>query len=366
MRKIKKSILVFISLTFFLLPIVGLQLQTKARLYTGEGLLYAGKDQEERINISKKDDDYEPFYKSLSSQVNKELIRQGVFYLAKDPLPRRVLNWSLPGHDLSTLEEADIWIENQLAAWGYVPERDETMVRAFGRDFSKPLAHQYATPPVDAPFYTAHNILAGKRGTEHPEQIIVIIAHKDSQSWIASPGANDNAVGTCSVLELARILENYTPRHTIRFIFCNEEHTPWTSVTAAQKIKDSGQEVLAVINMDAIGGKSDEEAGHYINVTRYTTPEGERLADLAIKLNDHFAIGLEQKKYKSDTPGDDDGSFINEGFPWSVLNIGSMPYGDPNYHLESDTAERVDYETARRVVQLTLALVLNLDYNGRP
>jgi hypothetical protein len=361
-----KLILIIIFLTSFSVGGIGSQLQSKAAENSGEDYFLKGTDQGERINISNKDDDYESVYKSLSSQVDKELIRQSVFYLAKDPLPRRVLNWSLPGHNLSTLEEADIWIEKQLAVWGYVPERDETLVRAFGRDFSKPLAHQYATPPTDAPFYTAHNILAGKRGLEYPEQVIVIIAHKDSQSWIASPGANDNAVGTCSVLELARILKNYKPRNTIKFIFCNEEHTPWTSVTAAQNIKDSGREVLAVINMDAIGGKSDEQAGHYINVTRYTTPEGERLADLAIKLNDHFAIGLEQTKYRSEYPGDDDGSFINAGFPWSVLNIGSMPYSDPNYHLESDTADRVDCETARRVVQLTLALILNLDYNGRP
>ncbi len=322
--------------------------------------------QGEKINISDKSDDYESIYRSLSSKINKKQIRKGVYYLSKDPLPRRVLNYTLPGHKLSTLEEADLWIEEQLSEYGYDYQLDSTRVRAFGRDFSKPLAHQYSTPPPDAPFYTAHNIIAGKKGTENPEQLIIIIAHKDSQSWIASPGANDNAIGTCCTIELARILKSYSPRHSIRFIFCNEEHTPWTSPTSARNIRESGNEVLAVINMDAIGGKSDERKGHSDNVMRYTTPEGERLADLAIYLNSHFSLGLEQTKYLSDSPGDDDGSFIKEGFLWSVLNIGSMPYSDPNYHQEGDTADKVDYETATKVVKLTLAMILNLDFNGRP
>lgn len=319
-----------------------------------------------QANTRVDDKKYEKTYKSLSVKVDKERIQKGVYYLAKDPLPRRVLNWTIPGHTLSTLEEADAWIIQQLKSSGYNPETDNTQVRAFGRDFSKPLAHQYAEPPKDAPWYTAHNIIAGKQGTEYPDDLILILAHKDSQSWIASPGANDNAIGTCGALELAMVLSNYQPRHTIRFIFCNEEHTPWTSVTAAEAIKSAGLNVLAVINLDGIGVKPVSQAGTLTNVTRYTSKEGERLADLMDMLNKHHAIGLIQTKFLSEHPGDDDGSFINAGFPWSVLNIGSMPYGDPNYHLEGDIVEKVDFNNAKVTVQLTLAAILHLDMYGRP
>jgi hypothetical protein len=335
-------------------------------LMTMEISMVIGSAQSLQTNTSDIDKNYELIFKSLSAKVDRERIRKGVFYLSKDPLPRRVLNWSLPGHTLSSLEEADAWIMQQLTNSGYKPETDETKVQAFGRDFSKPLAHQYATPPKDAPWYTAHNILAGKQGTAYPKEVIVILAHKDSQSWIASPGANDNAIGTCGALELALVLSSYQPKHTVRFIFCNEEHTPWTSVTAAEAIKAAGLKVLAVINMDGIGVKSPQQAGHLTNVTRYTTDEGERLADMMTWLNTHHALGLEQTKYRSEQPGDDDGSFINAGFPWSVLNIGSMPYGDPNYHIEGDTPEKVDYENAKLTVQLTLAAILHLDAYGRP
>lgn len=303
---------------------------------------------------------------ALLAQVNADLIRQSLYQLSKKPFSRRVLNWSLPCHSLSSLEEADAWIAQQLMAWGYTPEYDQTQVRAFGRDLSKPLAQQYAAPPADALWFTAQNIFAKKQGLVNPEQLIVILAHKDSQSWIASPGANDNAIGTCGALELARVLRGYKPKHSLWFIFCNEEHTPWTSVTAAQAIKVAGLDVLAAINLDGIGVKAPEQAGQLTNVTRYTSTEGERLADLMARLNEGYALGLVQSKYRSERPGDDDGSFINAGFPWAVLNIGSMPYGDPNYHSEGDTADTVDITNAKVTVQLTLAAILHLDVYGRP
>ncbi len=310
--------------------------------------------------------EYESLFNFISNRVNKDRIRAGVFYLSKDPLPRRVLNWSLPGHKLSTLEEADAWIIRQLKKNGYRPRTDETKVRAFGRDYSKHPSHQYAPPPEDAPWYTARNIIAEKRGKKYPDDIIIIIAHKDSQSWIFSPGANDNAVGTCGALELAIILKNYKPEHTIQFIFCNEEHTPWTSITAANTIKESKKDVFALINLDGIGVKSPGQAGKMTNVTRFTTPEGERLADLMAHLNERHSLGLDQSKYQSSRPGDDDGSFIKAGFPWAVLNIGSYPYADPNYHLETDTPDRTDVDNAALTVKLTLAAILHLDTFGRP
>jgi hypothetical protein len=309
---------------------------------------------------------YESAYTALKTRVSADHITKGVYYLSKDPLPRRVLNYTLPGHTSSTLEEADAWIIKQLGNSGYSPRTDETMVQAFGRNLSKPIAHQYARPPKGSPWYTAHNLFADKIGSDNPDELIIVIAHKDSQSWIASPGANDNAVGTCGALELAAVLSDYKPKHTLRFIFCNEEHTPWTSIAAAAEIKAGKYKVLALINMDGIGVKPPSQQGQLTNVTRYATPEGERLADMMAMLNEYHRLGLKQSKYRSDSPGDDDGSFIKAGFPWSVLNIGSMPYGDPNYHQEGDTPDKVDYENAKVTVQLTLAAVLHLDLYGRP
>ena len=55
----------------------------------------------------------------------------------------------------------------------------------------------------------------------------------------AAVGAN--AIGTAGVLELARVFADYAFNRTVWFLLCNEEHVPWTSVTAANGAKARGE-----------------------------------------------------------------------------------------------------------------------------
>jgi hypothetical protein len=128
--------------------------------------------------------------------VDPERMSKHLFYLAKDPLPYRKLNLTLPGHSKNTLYEADDYLAGKLEAAGYDVEREGVQVQAFRRDTTKPKNAQYSPPKPEDPWYTAYNLYAEKKGRSHPEKIIVVCAHKDSQSWIDSPGANDNAIGT--------------------------------------------------------------------------------------------------------------------------------------------------------------------------
>ncbi len=299
----------------------------------------------------------------LIGEVSPERMSKHLFYLAKDPLPYRKLNLTLPGHGKNTLYEADDYLAGRLESWGYHVEREGVKVQAFRRDTTKPKNAQYSPPKPEDPWYTAYNLYAEKKGRSHPEKIILVCAHKDSQSWIDSPGANDNAIGTVGVLEMACVLAKYTPECTLRFLLCNEEHRPWTSVTAAQNAKARGDDLVAIFNTDAMGGKTAEQtaAGKKINVTAYTKPEGKRLAELMSEVNARYAIGLEQRAVERSRPGDDDGSFVQAGYPAAVINIGSWPYGDPEYHAEGDTAEHSDVKNAAMVVQATLAAVVTLD-----
>lgn len=299
----------------------------------------------------------------LLHRIDEEHMRQGLFYLAKDPLPFRKVNYTLPGHRENTLYEADAWIEAELRSWGYVVEREACKVQAFGFDATKPKAHSYATPQTGAPSYIAYNLYAKKVGKKRPEEIILLVAHKDSQSWIDSPGAYDNCVGTMGVLEIARVLTSYLSQRTIWFLFCNEEHTPWTSITAAQNMRSRGENLISIFNLDALGGKSNDEitSGRKTNVTLYTTPEGKKFSDLMAKVNEVYHIGLVQTSYQRSYPNDDDGSFVRAGYGHAVANIGSFPYADPQYHLEGDVPDRVDIANVRMTTQSTLAAVLWLD-----
>lgn len=293
--------------------------------------------------------------------VDAERIRRDLFYVANDPLPCRTLNYSLPGHEKCTLYEADDFIVGILNEGGYGIATETVPVQAFVRDptvawgFRKPLAHE--------PWYDAVNIVATKPGPSSSNEVVVIVAHKDSQSWLScGPGAYDNAVGVVSLLEISRLLRGCDVARTIKFLFCNEEHWPWTSVDAAQRMAESDLDIVAVLNIDSIGGKSsaDVEDGRLTSVTRFSTPEGDKLADLIAEVNDAYEIGLEQWKVEAERPNDDDGSFVNAGIAPAVLLIGSYPYADPNYHTLSDTPDKVDIENVRRATQLAAATVLTL------
>jgi len=329
-------------------------------LLVSAGLLVAVEARQQGSNNTRKTDEN---IRRLLREVSPERMSKDLFYLAKDPLPYRKLNLTLPGHQKNTLYEADDYLAGKLEASGYHVEREGVQVQAFRRDTTKPKNAQYSPPKPEDPWYTAYNLYAEKKGRSHPEKIIIVCAHKDSQSWIDSPGANDNAIGTVGILEMARVLAQYTPENTIRFLWCNEEHTPWTSKTAAQKAKTRGDDIVAVFNMDGIGVKTTEQttAGKKTNVTAYTKPEGKPLADLMTEVNTRYAIGLEQRIVERSRPGDDDGSFVLAGYPAAIVNIGSWPYGDPEYHSEGDIPERCDLKNAAMTVQAALAAVLTLD-----
>jgi hypothetical protein len=309
------------------------------------------------------DKDADASIRKIIGLVSPERMSKHLFYLSKDPLPYRKLNFTLPGHAKNTLYEADDYLAARLTSWGYCVEREGVRVQAFRCDKTKPKSSQYSPPRPGDPWYTAYNLYAEKKGRSRPGEIIVAVAHKDSQSWVDSPGANDNAIGTVGVLEMACALAGYAPERTIRFLFCNEEHVPWTSVTAAQNAKKRGDRIVAVFNTDGIGAKAagPTRAGKKTNVTAFTLPEGERLAQLMSAVNTHYAIGLEQRTVKRPGPGDDDGSFVRAGYPAAVVNIGSWPYADPNYHAEGDIPERCDVPNAAMAVRATLAAILTVD-----
>jgi hypothetical protein len=298
----------------------------------------------------------------IIKQVDASRLKDDVYYLAKKPLPYRKANFTLPGHSKSTLAEADDFIRYRLTGLGYPVILETCQVQAFRCDRNKPLHHWYSPPLPEDPRYRVHNLYAVKTGSLRPEEIIVVVSHKDSPSWYDSPGAYDNAVGTAANLEIARTLSPIGTKRTIWHLFCNEEHTPWTSVFAAEGAARRGKNIIAVINLDSLGGKSKEsiDAGLKTNVSRYSTREGRSLAELMEQVVKAYHISLQQKGYEWDKVNDDDGSFINAGFRAAIINVGSFPYVDPNYHMEGDIPENVDFDNVALSTQASLAAIAHL------
>lgn len=306
--------------------------------------------------------------RDVLAQVDEHRLRAALRYLCEDPLPCRRANVVRPGAAISTLDEADAWLMTQLAPLGFEIEREAVPVQAFRCEMSKPKSRWYAGPLPSDPWYTAYNLYAEQRGATRPDEIILVLAHKDSQSWVLSPGAYDNAVGTAGILEVARLVSTVTTQRTVRFLWCCEEHRPWTSVTAAERAAARGDQLVAIFNTDGIGGRprADHEAGRRTNVTLYTEEAGRPFAELCGMVNEAYGLGLEQSIQQREQPGDDDGSFIKAGFPHAIVNIGSYPYRHDYYHDERDVAADVDVTNVAMAVQMILGAVLLIDRDGPP
>jgi carboxypeptidase Q len=122
--------------------------------------------------------------------------------------------------------------------------------------------HLTMTPETlpDAPSY---NVIGDLKGTQHPEQIVIVSGHLDS--WGLGTGAIDDGAGVAVAMETAQLIRQLGlhPKRTIRVIaWMNEENGGAGSLTYA---KDHASEVDN--HVGAI--ESDLGAGHPLGFFLY-------------------------------------------------------------------------------------------------
>ncbi len=303
--------------------------------------------------------------KETLEKVSAERLRKDLFSFCREPFSFRTVVYTMPWHERNSLLELDDFIAAEMRKYTPHVKLIPNKVQAFRCDCTKPLHHWYSSPHPDDPWYDANNIEVVLPGAEKADEIIQLVSHKDSMSWINSPGAHDNAVGAVSNMELVRVISTMKLHRTVRVLFCNEEHSPWHSLTYAKAAAERGDKIIAVINQDSLCGKSDDDAAAGINTEAiiYSTDEGKELAEFIAPLADKYELNLKVTVCPKKFLCDDDGSFIKAGFQRTVMNLGSYPYGDSQYHLPGDIPERVSIENLRLSTQLTLAAILELDEN---
>ncbi|MDO8897826.1 MAG: M28 family peptidase [Bacteroidales bacterium] len=99
------------------------------------------------------------------------------------------------------------------------------------------------------------NVIATLPGTKYPNEYIICGGHYDSYSnSSAAPGADDNASGTAGVMEIARIMSQYSFDRTIVFCaFSGEEYGLYGSAAYASRAANQGMNILGYYNLDMIG-----------------------------------------------------------------------------------------------------------------
>src|SRR5919199_1255090 len=131
------------------------------------------------------------------------------------------------------------WFAEQLAPYGFETRVDRFRATIPGRGRVR-LENLVAEAPGSSP------------------ETIVVMAHRDNVG--AGPGANDNASGTAALIELARAYANPGggtrggPAH--RIVFLSTDGGAFGGLGADHFAREAaaGGDVVAVINLDAIGG----------------------------------------------------------------------------------------------------------------
>ena len=100
----------------------------------------------------------------------------------------------------------------------------------------------------------SYNVIGEIRGSEYPEEIILVGGHLDS--WDVAGGAHDDGAGCVHAMEVLRLFQllNYRPKRTLRCVlFMNEENGLKGGLAYAKASNEKNEFHLAAIESDAGG-----------------------------------------------------------------------------------------------------------------
>lgn len=198
--------------------------------------------------------------------------------------------------------------------------------------------------------FTAENVIAEIPGSEKPNEFVVLGAHLDS--WELGTGALDNGCNAALVIDALRAIHDsgLKPRRSIRFIlFSGEEQGllgSWAYVSAHRSELDNAAGVVVFdsgtghVTGFSLGGRKDDQPATQTMLAPLAQFGATALTTDAQWGTDHF-------------------DFMLEGVPTFTANQDESNYLI-NYHAESDTYDKVDFDALKKHVAdaavLTFAL----------
>ena len=196
------------------------------------------------------------------------------------------------------------------------------------------------------------NTIAEIRGTEKPEEYVILSAHFDS--WDGATGATDNGTGSITMMEAARILKKIYPnpkRTIIIGLWGSEEQGLNGSRAYVEDHPEIVENVQAVFNQDngtgrvvSISGQGFLHAYDYIGRWLQAVPS---------------AYKNEIETTFPGTPaggGSDYASFVAAGAPAFSLSSLSWSYWNYTWHTNLDTYDKIVFDDVRNNAILTAIL----------
>lgn len=203
-------------------------------------------------------------------------------------------------------------------------------------------------------------------------EVIVVGAHLDhigygpsmsrSRQIAVHPGADDNASGSCALLQIAEAFSKMKEKNkrTIVFQWYSAEemglhgsrfyckNPVFPKGKTGGRLKDTH---IAMINLDMVGylGKGTYFSGFY---------EGNSSLDIG-KIIDHLneRYSFAKSITSRGSGGSDHANFYNHEVPVAFLHTG----GHPHYHTPSDTPDKINYEGIEKVARYAFELTWELD-----
>jgi len=194
------------------------------------------------------------------------------------------------------------------------------------------------------------NVIAEIRGSEKPEEFVILGAHLDS--WELGTGALDDGCNAALVIDALRAIKasGVVPRRTIRFIlFSGEEQGQLGSRVYAFTHRAELDRAAGVVIYDEGTGKT---TGFLLGGRKDVYPMAKQLIEPLAQ--------FDVKDLKLDMEsGMDHFDFMLEGVPTFAADQQEANYLE-NYHAVSDTYDKVDFPQLKKHVAEAAALSFEL------
>ena len=181
------------------------------------------------------------------------------------------------------------------------------------------------------------NVIAELKGTERPNEYVVLSAHFDS--WAAASGATDNGTGTITMMEALRILRQVypNPKRTIVVGHWNGEEQ---GLNGSRAYSEDHPEV--VTGMQALFNQ-DNGTGRIVNLSGGPIAgAGARVAGYLTEIPNEFTRYIRfQPTGGPATGGSDNASFACYKAPAYGTGALGWDYGSTTWHTDRDSYDKV-------------------------
>ncbi len=290
------------------------------------------------------------FVHAVAQDINQ--LKKDVSFLASDELEGREIGFK--GE-----EEAASYLAKRFEAIGLTPKGTNGYIQEFSVKPSNNPHEEIKVGEKGDSTIIGHNVVGYiDNGADN---IVIIGAHFDHLGFggISSlykgeravhNGADDNASGTASIIQIAELLKNKNNNSNYLIVaFSGEEQGLWGSNYYSKHATIDMEKVNYMINLDMVGRLNEEKALAINGVG--TSPQWKKAFE---EIGDR---GFKLIKKESGIGPSDHTSFYLKDIP--VLHFFTGQHED--YHKPSDDAEKVNYEGMVEIVQFIDALISSLD-----